>query len=130
MAAPKAFQERREATDDRATGRRDQNLVDLGALLNAIPFLRGRLVTCKFAAGGTYYTFRHNLGVPAACFVIRQNYDAGGGAAGPTFAENPSQAGLDVKNELSLAADNVCTVDMWMYPVSSKPLAPNRNQSL
>lgn len=90
--------------------------------VNRVPFLRGRLVTCKFAAGGTYYTFTHALGVPAACFVIRQNYDAGGGAAGPTFAENPNQTGVDQRNQLSLAANNICTVDMWFYPRASVAL--------
>lgn len=130
MPSPRVFQERREATDDRATARREQTTIDLAANLNTIPFLRGKIVACKFTAAGTYYTFRHGLGVPAACFVIRQNYDAAGGAAGPTFAENPSQAGLDTKNEISLVANNICTVDMWFYPRASKTLATNRIQSL
>jgi hypothetical protein len=118
---------RREYSADRATAANDQSRQDLTRALGECPFLRGKLVSVFFATGGVYQTITHGLGVLGACIVVRQNY--AGNGAGPTFAENGSTSGLDVKNQISIAASAICTVDFWFYPRASKPVVSALGQS-
>ncbi len=123
---------RNEQTGNAPLDRMQSVMRDLVAALRLIPFLwGGRLVTVHFTAGGAQKVVRHGLGVPAACFVLRLNYDAAAGMAGPTFAEwMPQPTTIDPKQQIALVADNVCTCDLWFYARASKPLDPQQGQSL
>lgn len=116
----------REHTGDPQLDRMQGQRNELAQLLRLCPFVQGRLVSVSFS-GGVYQTVTHKLGVPAACFVIRQNYDAA--ALGYELSENPSQTGLDQNNQLSLGTSAAVKLDLWFYPRASKQIDPTTRHS-
>lgn len=118
----RALPQRRQRVGDQVLEKVQDNTQDLTKTLGTCPFLMGRLVSVQLT-GGTAKVVSHNLGTPAACFVIRMNYDAGGAVNAPVFAESfPQPASLDLTKQLSVVASATCTIDLWFYPRASKVL--------
>lgn len=126
---PRPVSVKREQTGDPRLDRIQEDLRRTADALNATlvilsahPLMRARPIAVRFPNPGSFKTVRHNLGEPAVCFPMRQNYDAG--AAGPAFAENPTQpATIDKNNELSIASTQVCNVVLLFVPRALVDLA-------
>lgn len=128
MAGPRVFSTRREHFADRAQGAEASDRADVARRLNDCPFLLGRLISVKLASG-VAKTLRHGLGVPAAFFVIRANYDGTGTVANVTESSTAFQAKLDLTSQISIVASAACRVDLWVYPRASKPIDATTGQS-
>lgn len=126
MVKPKALPERRDYSANPEQARAEQAREDLVRTLRGCPFLRGRLVSVHLVSA-TRKEVRHDLGVAAACIVIRQNYDAG--SASWTMAESATRA-TDEKTHLALIADATCDLDLWFYARASLPIDAGQGQSL
>lgn len=117
---------RNEHTGSAPLDRIQANVRTLIERLKLVPFLfGGRLVSVTFAAA-TRKEVRHDLGTPAACIVVRLNYDSA--QNGPRFAEHATRA-ADERTHLALVADAACTVDLWFYARASKALITASGQS-
>lgn len=121
---PKKVAFRREHTGD-AHIDRAQRLAQATAtaheqtktVLQACPFLIGKLVSVNFTIAGGTQIITHNLGVAAACIVVRQNYLVA--ALGGSITEDAGATGYDTANQQAMAATAICTVDLWFYPRAS-----------
>lgn len=129
MRRPTRLPVTREHTGDRNLDRVQQNIGQGRSKAFSSPFGGWIIKTLRFAAASTYYTFNHGIGVPAACFPVRMNYDAAGGAGMPAFAENISPGAINLNSQISLKASAVCTVDMLFYPRASKVIPTGKIQS-
>ncbi len=128
MAQPKSLPQSKTYSDDPKLAAVDQALDELTRTLAMCPFLRGRLVSVTFPAA-TRKVVRHGLGVAAACFVIRMNYDPAQNS--PTFTEDDDQTtSCDSKQQIALIASAVCKVDLWVYPRASRDIDTRQGQSL
>jgi nitroreductase len=124
---PQAPSQRNEQTGSTTLDRIQAVLGDLIAAVRQIPFLwNGRLVSVRFVAA-TRKEVRHALGVPAACLVVRQNYDSA--SASVRLSESATRASNERQN-LALVADANCVLDLWFYPQASKSIDANQGQSL
>ncbi len=119
---------RREQFGERKANAVDAARADMARQLNTIPFLRGRLISVMFTAV-TDQVVNHGLGVPAACFVIRQNYD--GYLEGAVLDESAPavQAKLDQNNQLAIQCNVNATMDLWFYPRASQVIPTGETQS-
>jgi hypothetical protein len=128
MAAPKTLPQTRTFSEDFTLASIDQSREDLVRILAMCPLLRGRLVSVTFPAA-TRKIVRHGLGVAAACFVVRMNYDPAQNS--PTFTEDDDQAtDCDKTQQIAIIASAVCSVDLWFYPRASKDIDARQGQSL
>jgi hypothetical protein len=60
-------------------------------------------------------TVRHNLGVPAAFFIVRPS------TGSEIVYENAYAQGVDEANEISLGSGASGTWDLWFYPRAEDP---------
>lgn len=129
-----------EQTGNPQLDRIQANVRKLISMLRNIPFLwdrslvpylwGGKLISVTFASAGTEQIIQHNLGVPAACFVVRENYNSLGAMNKPAFAESvPQPTTIDPTTHLALIASAVCSVDLWFYPRASKEIDSVSHQS-
>lgn len=108
------------STGNAVLDRIQNNVRDLISALRMIPFLlQGRLVSCTFKTG-VQKNVRHGLGVPAACIVIRQNYDPGIAAVRIGEFGPDIQSTIDQREFLALGTDADAILDLWFYPRSSQ----------
>lgn len=114
---------RRVQTGDRQDESIQRPSRDVVGALNAFPFVKGRLFSVTFAAS-TAKTISHGLGVPAACMIVRQNYDGTGNVPRLGESSTATQAKLDLNNQLSLVCDLACMLDLWFYPAASVFIDP------
>lgn len=122
------FPTRREFFGNRAQDAQESGRSDIARTLNAIPFLKGRLISVKLAAATDLY-LSHGLGAPAAFFVIRQNYDGTATAAIVVESASSVQAKLDQNRQIGVVASAACTVDLWVYPRASAQIDLTTGQS-
>jgi len=123
---PRPLPQRREYLKDPALARVDQAREDLARQLSACPFLRGRLISVSFASN-TRTVVRHDLGVAAACMIIRQDYSDG--VSYGRLVESDIRDATPTKN-LALVYEVGGTLDLWFYPRASKPVDAGQGQSL
>lgn len=86
-----------------------ENTRDLTRVLQACPFLVGRLKRIRFASAAR--VVNHSLGVPASFLVLR---DASG--AGADFWEDADQTGIDIKKQLRINCNSDVVADLWLFP--------------
>ncbi len=128
MVAPKTLGKERTFTGDIGTDSIDQSRADLADVLRLCPFIRGRLVSVRFAAG-VRKVVRHGLGVSAACIVVRPNYD-GSGLPSRISEDADATTGVDTRQQIALLSDETCAVDLWFYPRPSRTIDARQGQSL
>lgn len=119
-------------SDDRDKVRLSEGVRQAKDAINAVPFLGGgRLVSVRFVSAATDYTIAHGLGVPAACMIIRQNYETTTPLAiAESDAATQRAIATDQTKLLALRASTPGTVDLWFYPRASKLIVPpNQVQS-
>ena len=122
MAAASKIGRTRSHTGDRQIDAVQAAAQRSADVANGCPFLRGVLRSVAFA-GGTQKAVDHGLGVPAACIVVRQNYNVFSMTASLAEALPAFQATLDVNTQLGLVTDLDCTLDLWFYPRASEAVA-------
>lgn len=118
-------------SDDRDKVRLSEGIRQTKDAINAVPFLGGgRLVSVRFAAANADIAIAHGLGVPAACVVVRPNYETNTPLA---IAESDAAAQTtkapDQTKLLALRASTAGTVDLWFYPRASKVISDEATQS-
>lgn len=129
MRAPKPFSTRTEQFPDRAQNDEARSRSELARLLNAVPFLRGRLISVTLTAG-TPLTVNHGLSAKAAFMVARHNYNGVGTAASVAEAADVYQSGLNPKTQMAVISGATCRLDLWFYPAASKVVDPATGQSV
>lgn len=128
MNGPKQLARGIVHTSDRLLSDIQARVRDIISALRLLPFLRGRLISVSLTASvGT--TINHKLGVPAAFFVIRHNYNGAGTTVKITESATSFQTPLDANNQLSVVADTNCLLDLWFYPRASVPVLSGKVQA-
>lgn len=118
----------REHTGDRAADAIQSDRDRIAKTLNAFPFARGKLISVDLT-GGVGTTINHGLGTPAACYIVRPNYDGSGNVVRIAESGTAYQAALDLNNQLSIVADVSGLLDLWFYPRASKVIPTGAVQS-
>lgn len=120
---------RRAQTGDRQDEAIQRASQDIVGLLRRLPFAAGRMISVTLTAG-VAYTLNHGLGVPAAIFVARPNYDGTGTQTRlPVESATSFQSVLDQNNQLSIVCADAGTWDLWVYPRASKTIPAGAQQS-
>jgi hypothetical protein len=119
---------RRQHTGSRVGDEMQRLPQEIQQQLQRCPFLIGRAISVKLAAA-TAFTVNHGIGRPAACLILRQNYDGTGNTAKLTESSTATQASLDLNNQLSIVADVACWLDLWFYPRATSFVQNNPGQS-